>query len=146
MKRRSQGASAGDTTDEQSIDAVAPNTDLLIINKEGDGRLTAIAEAKLREKYEERRRWLDGIKGKKGCAICGEKNPLTLRLRVRPRQRVPFSPESKNLSRSKKAWETLMQHCTVICLNCLLKEEPHHKSGRPRKVREMVREVAEIPR
>ena len=48
MKRRSQGASAGDTTDEQSIDAVAPNADLLLINKEGDsdGRFTAIAEAK----------------------------------------------------------------------------------------------------
>jgi hypothetical protein len=48
MKRRSQGASAGDTTDEQSIDAVAPNADLLLINKEGDsdGRFTAIAKAK----------------------------------------------------------------------------------------------------
>jgi len=48
MKRRAQGASAGDTTDEQSIDAVAPNADLLLINKEGDGdgRFTAIAQAK----------------------------------------------------------------------------------------------------
>ncbi|MCJ7589408.1 MAG: DUF6305 family protein [Candidatus Aminicenantes bacterium] len=48
MKRRSQGASAGDTTDEQSIDAVAPQADLLLINKEGnaDGRFTAIAQAK----------------------------------------------------------------------------------------------------
>lgn len=48
MKRRSQGASAGDTTDEQSIDAVAPNSQLLLINKDGnsDGRFTAIAQAK----------------------------------------------------------------------------------------------------
>lgn len=48
MKRRSQGASAGDTTDEQSIDAVAPNCQLLLINKDGnsDGRFTAIAKAK----------------------------------------------------------------------------------------------------
>jgi hypothetical protein len=48
MKRRAQGASAGDNTDEQSIDAVAPNSDLLIIKKEGnsDGRFTTIAEAK----------------------------------------------------------------------------------------------------
>ncbi len=48
MKRRSQGASAGDTTDEQSIDAVAPNCHLLLINKDGnsDGRFTAIARAK----------------------------------------------------------------------------------------------------
>jgi hypothetical protein len=47
MKRRSQGAAAGDTTDEQTIDAVAPNSDLLIINKEGDsdGRFTTISKA-----------------------------------------------------------------------------------------------------
>lgn len=48
MKRRAQGASAGDTTDEQSIDAVAPNVDLLLINKEGDsdGRFTTISKGK----------------------------------------------------------------------------------------------------
>ena len=48
MKRRAQGAAAGDNTDEQSIDAVAPNSDLLIIKKEGnsDGRFTTISEGK----------------------------------------------------------------------------------------------------
>jgi hypothetical protein len=48
MKRRSQGAAAGDTTDEQSIDAVAPNSAILLVLKEGnsDGRFTAIAQAK----------------------------------------------------------------------------------------------------
>lgn len=48
MKRRAQGAAAGDTTDEQSIDAVAPNSDLLLIYKEGngDGRFTVISESK----------------------------------------------------------------------------------------------------
>lgn len=48
MKRRSQGAAAGDTTDEQSIDAVAPRSDLLVVNKEGDsdGRFTAISKGK----------------------------------------------------------------------------------------------------
>ncbi|MDD8031122.1 MAG: DUF6305 family protein [Acidobacteriota bacterium] len=48
MKRRSQGAAAGDTTDEQSIDAVAPNSDILLINKDGnsDGRFTIISQAK----------------------------------------------------------------------------------------------------
>lgn len=48
MKRRAQGAAAGDTTDEQSIDAVAPNSDILLINKDGnsDGRFTTIAQAK----------------------------------------------------------------------------------------------------
>jgi hypothetical protein len=48
MKRRAQGADAGDTTDEQSIDAVAPKSDILLVNKEGDGdgRFTNIAKAK----------------------------------------------------------------------------------------------------
>ncbi len=48
MKRRAQGAAAGDTTDEQSIDAVAPRSDILLVYKEGnsDGRFTAISEAK----------------------------------------------------------------------------------------------------
>jgi hypothetical protein len=48
MKRRAQGADAGDTTDEMSIDAVAPKSDILLINKEGDGdgRFTTIAKAK----------------------------------------------------------------------------------------------------
>jgi len=48
MKRRSQGAAAGDTTDEQSIDAVAPSSDILLVLKEGnaDGRFSTIAAAK----------------------------------------------------------------------------------------------------
>lgn len=48
IKRRAQGAAVGDNTDELSIDAVAPNSDLLIIIKEGnlDGRFTAIANEK----------------------------------------------------------------------------------------------------
>jgi hypothetical protein len=96
--------------------------------------------------YQERREWLDQVMGQCGCMICHEKNPLTLRLRVRPRERVPFSPESKNLSRSKKDWEEVIRYCDVICLNCLLKKEPRHKSGRPRKLSEMVREGSKISR
>lgn len=48
IKRRAQGAAVGDNTDELSIDAVAPNSDLLIIKKEGnaDGRFTIIANEK----------------------------------------------------------------------------------------------------
>ena len=48
LKRRSQGAAAGDTTDEQSIDAVAPNSNILLVYKEGnsDGRFTVISQAK----------------------------------------------------------------------------------------------------
>jgi hypothetical protein len=48
MKRRAQGADAGDTTDEQSIDAVAPFSDILLVIKDGnsDGRFTAISQGK----------------------------------------------------------------------------------------------------
>jgi len=48
MKRRAQGAAAGDTTDEQSIDAVAPNANILLVYKEGngDGRFTTIADGR----------------------------------------------------------------------------------------------------
>ena len=48
MKRRAQGASPGDNTDELIIDAVAPESDLLLINKEGneDSRFTIISEEK----------------------------------------------------------------------------------------------------
>src|SRR5512135_1798648 len=48
LKRRAQGATAGDTTDEQSIDAVAPNSNILLVLKEGnaDGRFTVISKSK----------------------------------------------------------------------------------------------------
>jgi len=48
MKRRAQGADVGDNTDELSIDAIAPNSDLLVINKGGntDNRFTIIANEK----------------------------------------------------------------------------------------------------
>ncbi len=48
LKRRSQGASAGDTTDEQTIDAVAPNSNLLLTYEESDsdGRFTTISKGK----------------------------------------------------------------------------------------------------
>lgn len=36
MARRAQGAAAGDNSDEQSIDAVMPNSDLLIVRQDGD--------------------------------------------------------------------------------------------------------------
>jgi hypothetical protein len=48
MARRSQGASTGDNSDEQSIDAVCPVSDFMIIKKEGDsdGRFTTISKGK----------------------------------------------------------------------------------------------------
>jgi hypothetical protein len=46
MARRAQGAEAGDNSDEQSIDAVCPRSQVLLIRKDGDedGRFTAIAK------------------------------------------------------------------------------------------------------
>ncbi len=48
MARRSAGASAGDNSDELSIDAVCPNADFLLIKEEGDsdGRFTTISKGK----------------------------------------------------------------------------------------------------
>ncbi len=48
MARRSQGASAGDNSDEQSIDAVCPKAAFMIVKKEGnqDGRFTTISKGK----------------------------------------------------------------------------------------------------
>lgn len=48
MARRSAGASAGDNSDELSIDAVIPNSDMMIIKNEGDsdGRFTTISKGK----------------------------------------------------------------------------------------------------
>jgi len=45
MERRAQGAAQGDNTDEQSIDAVCPNADMLLVMEEGneDSRFSAIA-------------------------------------------------------------------------------------------------------
>ena len=48
MARRSAGAAAGDNSDELSIDAVCPNSDMMIIKNEGDedGRFTTISKSK----------------------------------------------------------------------------------------------------
>jgi hypothetical protein len=48
MSRRSQGASAGDNSDEMSIDAVCPVSDFMIVKKEGDSdqRFTTISKSK----------------------------------------------------------------------------------------------------
>lgn len=45
MDRRAQGAAEGDTSDEQSIDLVCPNSDILIVRADGneDNRFSVIA-------------------------------------------------------------------------------------------------------
>ncbi len=47
MERRAQGAAPGDNSDEQSIDAVCPNSQVMIVRQDGDedGRFTTIAQA-----------------------------------------------------------------------------------------------------
>ena len=47
MDRRAQGAAAGDNSDEQSIDAVMPSADVMVIRQDGneDRRFTVISEA-----------------------------------------------------------------------------------------------------
>ena len=46
MSRRAQGAAQGDNSDEQSIDAVMPNSDFMIVRQDGneDRRFTIISE------------------------------------------------------------------------------------------------------
>ncbi|MDP2885385.1 MAG: DUF6305 family protein [Ignavibacteria bacterium] len=48
MERRAQGATPGDNSDELSIDAVCPQSDLLLVRKDGDEdkRFTAISTGK----------------------------------------------------------------------------------------------------
>jgi hypothetical protein len=48
MERRAQGAAAGDNSDELSIDAVCPFSDMLLVRSDGDSdkRFTAIATSK----------------------------------------------------------------------------------------------------
>jgi hypothetical protein len=48
MERRAQGAAPGDNSDELSIDAVCPQSDLLLVRKDGDEdkRFTAISTSK----------------------------------------------------------------------------------------------------
>ncbi len=47
MSRRAQGAAAGDNSDEQSIDAVMPMADVMVVRLDGneDRRFTALSEA-----------------------------------------------------------------------------------------------------
>ena len=46
MDRRAQGAAAGDNSDEQSIDAVMPNSDAMLVRADGneDRRFTLISD------------------------------------------------------------------------------------------------------
>ena len=47
MDRRAQGASTGDNSDEQSIDAVMPNSDVMVVRQDGneDRRFTLLSDS-----------------------------------------------------------------------------------------------------
>jgi endogenous inhibitor of DNA gyrase (YacG/DUF329 family) len=81
-------------------------------------RQSAKGKAKLKERYEARKAWLDEIKAQHGCRICITRNPLLLRFQVRPGERVKFSPELKNIWRDRKDWVQVITHCDIVCLNC----------------------------
>jgi len=107
-------------------------------------RRSAEGKAKLRERYEERKLWLDELKAKRGCRLCGEKNPLLLRFRLRDGQKAKFPPLLQNISRSKKNWVKVIKGSNVFCVRCLILEKQGRKpfGGRTEKLREM----PEIPR
>jgi hypothetical protein len=97
-------------------------------NKSGVGRKryrrwrqSAKGKAKLKKRYQARKAWLDEIKAERGCCVCGSKEALALRFEVQPGHKVEFSPELKNLSRSRESWLRVISSCQVLCLNCKAK-------------------------
>ncbi len=63
MERRAKGAAAGDNSDEQSIDAVCPKANFLIVRKDGDedGRFTAFQKKNIPVVFFEKNTELNGV-------------------------------------------------------------------------------------
>jgi hypothetical protein len=63
MERRAKGAAAGDNSDEQSIDAVCPKSNFLIVRKDGDedGRFTAFQKKNIPVVFFEKNTELSGV-------------------------------------------------------------------------------------
>jgi hypothetical protein len=63
MERRAKGAAAGDNSDEQSIDAVCPKSNFLIVRKDGDedGRFTAFQKKNIPVVFFEKNTELNGV-------------------------------------------------------------------------------------
>jgi hypothetical protein len=63
MERRAKGAAAGDNSDEQSIDAVCPKSNFLIVRKDGDedGRFTAFQKKNIPVLFFEKNTELNGV-------------------------------------------------------------------------------------
>jgi predicted RNA-binding protein YlxR (DUF448 family) len=76
-----------------------------------------------RRSYLEKVEWLNQLKAARGCCVCSTRDPEVLRLEVQPGQEVEFSPESRNMCRSKEAWLEVVSSCHVVCLNCKAKAE-----------------------
>jgi hypothetical protein len=86
-------------------------------------RQSSHGKAKLREKYEERKRWLDEIKAERGCYLCGERDIRVLQFRRGYGQKIKFLPTLQNTSRSMEDWREVIQRCRIICVNCLIKKK-----------------------
>lgn len=90
-------------------------------------------KAKLREKYQERVGFLDDLKVRAGCLVCGEKDPRVLSFIPRPGQKVKFRPQAQNISRSLEDWEKVIVVCDVLCRNCLARKK---RGGESMKAKE----------
>ena len=90
-------------------------------------RRSAEGKAKLRERYEERKLWLDELKAKAGCLSCGESNPRVLCFYPRDPQKIKFPPILQNASRSLGDWLKVIKACDVFCLNCLGRKKTSRK-------------------
>lgn len=96
-------------------------------------RHSARGKAKLREEYQKRIRFLDGLKHERGCLGCGETDPRTLAFYPRDFEKAKFSPTLVNITRSLKEWREVIQGCDVFCQNCSRKRKRSAKSRNPVK-------------
>jgi len=94
-------------------------------------------KSKLRQKYQERVRFLDRVKSQAGCQVCHETDPRALGFYPRDPRKVKFLPVLTNISRSLKKWREVIKGCDVLCANCLAKTKKH--------IRKSVR-ASEIPK
>lgn len=86
-------------------------------------RQSVYGKARLKAKYQERKRLLDGIKAKASCQRCREHDPKVLSFVPRPGQKVKFPPRLENITRSLVDWKEVIAASDVLCRNCLAKRK-----------------------
>jgi hypothetical protein len=82
-------------------------------------RQSSHGKAKLREKYEERKKVLAAEFAKFGCRVCGMRDGEVLRAVPKKGKKLKFAPTSMNASRSLRSWRELLGRADILCLNCL---------------------------